>query len=78
MIKEKSWDRLPYVLTLYAQNIFPKENFLLLRAMNYRYMYEKISPDQAEKVRETLVQYRSELHPSLVKSLEFDLKLVSS
>lgn len=78
LTKEKSWDRLPYVLTLYAQNTYPKENFLLLRTMTKRYMYEKVSPAQAEKVRQTLIQYGSILPPGLVQSVEFDLKLVSS
>lgn len=77
LLKERSWDRLPYLLSLYAQKAFPDEERILLSAINNRYLYEKIPASQIESVKKVLEQYRLLLPQAMVKALEFDLKLMA-
>ncbi len=77
LMREKSWDRLPYVISLYARGLFPEEERQLAAAIERRYMYEKVPHAAIEKVVQALEQYRLFMPKQMIERSEFDLKLIA-
>ena len=75
LVRERSWDRLPYVLRLYwfEEPVIQK---ILQNGAECRSMYARISKEAAEEIRSILENGRYRIPEELRKGIEFDLKFV--
>lgn len=71
MLRENSWNRLPYLLELYGEAEL--EQKLILEGICTRNMYGKISKEQEEKILKSL-EKKEHLFPELAKEIRFDMK----
>lgn len=76
LLRERSWDRLPYVLQLYWYEE-PVIREILQRGAAGRNMYARISGEAAEHIRNILYNAEYGIPEKLAKSIEFDLKFVT-
>ena len=74
-LRERAWDRLPYVLRLFW---YEKEDVrqIIRRGVYGRSLYSKISKGNAEVIREILYNEAYQIPEELRKGIEFDLKFV--
>lgn len=75
LLRERSWDRLPYVLQLYC---YEEESIrkIIRRGVNGRSVYGIVSKEKAEMIRGILYDDKYCIPEHLQKSIEFDLKFV--
>lgn len=75
LLRERSWDRIPYILQLYwyEEEIIRK---VLQRGVYGRSVYSRISKEAAEQIRSLLYNEKYNIPQQLQKSIEFDLKFV--
>lgn len=76
LIQENSWNRLPFLLDLYARNQFETYQDLLYRAIAKRDMYGRISKQQEERINKMLIETEELLPKKLLKEIRFDMKFV--
>lgn len=76
LIQENSWNRLPFLLDLYARNQFEAYQDQLWRAIVKRDMYGKISKQQEERINKMLRETEELLPEKLIKEIRFDMKFV--
>lgn len=76
LVRERSWDRLPYLLRLYQyEDVVLRD--LLHSGINRRSLYERVSVEAAEEIRRILYDEKYGIPEKLQKSIEFDLKFVT-
>lgn len=76
MLRENSWNRLPFLLELYGQPGFEDElQELILAGIATRNMYGKISKKQEIAILEIL-EKKAHLPQKLAKEIRFDIKFV--
>ena len=76
MLRENSWNRLPFLLELYKQPGFEDElEELILSGIATRNMYGRISKKQEEAILEKL-EKKAYLLPKAAKEIRFDIKFV--
>lgn len=77
LLKEPSWERLPFVLRLYGKENLPEAiKNALQGAICTRNMYARISAKQAQEIRDLLQEKADIIPESIRKGIEFDLKYV--
>ncbi len=75
MLRERSWDRLPYILMLY----WYEDEYIrgiLRRGVHGRSVYARISGEEADEIRAIMYDGRYRIPEKLKKEIEFDLKFV--
>ena len=77
LLREPSWDRLPYLLLLYHYEDMSLRIQIRRRA-NQRNDYGRITKEQAERIRGILYDKEKMIPSYLVKQIEFDLKYVTT
>ncbi len=75
LLRERSWDRLPYILQLYCYEDEPIQT-IVRRGIYGRNVYGQISQREAEHIRSILYDDRYGIPEYLQKSIEFDLRFV--
>lgn len=75
LLRENSWDRLPYVLRLYC---YEEEHIreIIRRGVYGRNQYGQVSKKDAETIRKILYDTKYGIPENLQKSIEFDLRFV--
>ena len=75
LLRERSWDRLPYVLRLFW---YEEESVrtVIQCGVSRANLYDKISKEDAEIIRGILYDKRYRIPEALCKEIEFDLKFV--
>ncbi len=76
MIRERYWERLPYILRLYCCEDAEVQD-IIRRGLKGRNMYATITANQAECIRRILNDKTYCIPESLSKEIEFDLKYVT-
>lgn len=76
LIRENSWNRLPFLLDLYTRSEFEAYQDLLWRAIEQRDMYGTISKQQEETINRILEETKERLPKGLLKEIRFDMKFV--
>lgn len=74
-LRERSWDRLPYILELYQYEEEQIRNVLRRGAFN-RSVYAKLSREEAEHIRSIMYCEKYQIPARLREEIEFDLKFV--
>lgn len=78
LLRESSWERLPYLLTLYGDGTLSEEfHQLVLAGINVRAAYAKVSARQAQDIRDILEERADVLPQSVREEILFDLKFVT-
>lgn len=77
LMQENSWNRLSYLLDLYADEDFGAYQNNILAGICCRDMYGKISKVQAEQIMSKLQNSEGQLPEEVVKNILFDLKFVA-
>ena len=75
LMRESSWDRLPYALMLYSCEEEIVRN-VMQRAVGGRNAYAQISREKADWIRELLQDPDNHILEDVQKSIQFDLKYV--
>lgn len=77
LLREPSWERLPFVLRLYGKENLP-ESFknALQGAVSIRNMYVRISTKQAQEICDILQEKTDTIPEDIRKGIEFDIKHV--
>ena len=77
LLREPSWERLPFVLRLYGKENLP-ESFknALQGAVSIRNMYVRISTKQAEEICDILQEKTDTIPEDIRKGIKFDIKHV--
>jgi len=78
MLNENSWERLPYLISLYSeiQSAFLKDK--ILKFISKRDMYAKISPESAELIKSEILKVEGILPENILEGIIFDLKNIPS
>lgn len=77
LLREPSWMRLPYLLTLYCEEeLTEKQRLLVTSGIHSRHMYAKISKEQAERICYILYQNKDSIPEDISKGILFDLKYI--
>lgn len=76
LLRENSWNRLPFLLDLYTREEFETYQHLLLKGIATRDMYGKISKQQEGKINKILKEKENLLPEPLVKGIQFDMKFL--
>lgn len=76
LLRERCWKRIPYLL-LYCKEAAPDQMELILHGLTNRTMYETVSGEEADRIRNLLEQEKKYLPDSLRQKILFDLKFVS-
>ncbi len=76
LIQENSWNRLPFLLNLYIREEFEVYQDLILRAIETRDMYGKVSKQQEEDINRALKEAEHLLPKQLLKRIQFDMKFL--
>lgn len=75
LLRERSWDRLPYVLQLYNYED-EKLRQIIQRGVYKRSMYGRITKEDAAYIREIMYDAKYGIPDYLKKAIEFDMKFV--
>lgn len=73
MLRENSWNRLPFLLELYGEDGVDQEK--VFGGICIRNMYGKISKEQEEKILKSL-EKKEHFFPKLAKEIRFDMKFL--
>lgn len=77
LLREPSWERLPYLLTLYGEGeLSPQERGKVWDGICHRYAYAVVSQKQAQAIREALKRAGEEIPEQSRKGILFDLRHV--
>lgn len=76
LVRERVWDRLPYLLKLYQYEDVELQE-ILRRGLEHRSLYERVTVEEAEEIRRILQDERYGIPEKLRKGIEFDLKFVT-
>lgn len=76
LLREPSWERLPYLLKLYQMktgNMY----WRICSGINSRSMYAKVSATKAQEIKQILQDMEGKIPDSMIKGILLDLKYVS-
>lgn len=76
LLREPSWERLPYLLKLYQMETGNMHG-RICSGINNRSMYAKVSAAKAQEIRQILQDMGGKIPDSLMKGILLDLKYVS-
>lgn len=77
LLREPSWERLPYLLMLYGdKDLSDADQNLIEAGIKSRYVYAKISMQQEQKILDILEQKNNQIPEEIKKAIKFDLKHV--
>lgn len=79
LLREPSWERLPFILRLYGKENLPETiESNLQRAIRTRNMYARISTKQAQEIYDILQEKNDIIPKDIKEGIEFDIKYVSA
>lgn len=77
LFRESSWNRLPYLLRLYGENMSEEERNRVLSGICCRSMYGSLTEKLAEKILSALEENREKLPDGVEKGILFDMKFLA-
>ena len=78
LTRERSWERLPYLLQLCDdENLSERMKGHVLYAIQHRSMYGSVTQNEAEVIRQRLDEKRDYLSDKIVDSVLWDMKFVT-
>lgn len=77
LVKEPSWERLPYLLLLYEPGSWTAEALQIRRAVCFRSVYARITRKWADFIMETMEQRKDKIPDGLRKEIIFDLEHIT-
>ncbi len=78
LIRERSWDRLPYILKLYVDPGFKEYQELVADGLGERSLYSRLTKEQSEEIKDLLAINKDFLPERLRKEILFELKYITS
>lgn len=77
LLREPSWERMPYLLLLYGdKDLTDADQNLIVAGLKCRYVYARISVQQGQKIMDILEQKSNQIPEEIKKGIIFDLKYV--
>lgn len=76
LLRESSWERLPYLLLLYREKLPEHERKLLLSGIRSRSMYGKVTEPLQKQILLALEQSREELPDGIREEILYDMKFL--
>lgn len=76
LLRESSWNRLPWLIRIYSENLSEQERWLVMGGICSRFMYAKVPEAQKEAIRMALREKKGALPKSVEEGILYDMRFV--
>lgn len=76
LLRENSWDRLPWLIRIYSEDLSEQEKCLVKNGMSCRFMYTKVSEAQKKEICRALEEKKGTLPEGVEEGILYDMKFV--
>ena len=76
LLRESSWERLPWLIRIYGEDLAEQEKWLVRGGIRCRFMYTKVSEAQKEEIYRALKEKKETLPKGVEEEILYDMRFV--